>query len=113
MQWAGTKPLKPISSERLIEDKELFGETSLDNVRMRAALRWAAKALNKRSPYEIYPDDQEKSNPSEVASLEKSGEESEAHAHAGVERRSQEIGEPSELKQKQEEKMPTVRGIPL
>ncbi|KAJ2924278.1 hypothetical protein H1R20_g12825, partial [Candolleomyces eurysporus] len=57
LRWGGTKPLEPISSERPIQDQELFGESSLDNVRMRAALRWAAKALNKRSPYEIYPDE--------------------------------------------------------
>jgi hypothetical protein len=58
LHWGSTQPLTPISSERPIQDKELFGESSLDSVRMRAALRWAAKALNRRSPYEIYPEDE-------------------------------------------------------
>jgi len=52
LKWGATLPIRPISSKRPIEDKEMFGECTLSDVRTRAALRWAAAALGKRSPLE-------------------------------------------------------------
>ncbi|KAJ3541699.1 hypothetical protein NMY22_g3790 [Coprinellus aureogranulatus] len=55
LQWATeNKPLRPIPSTRAITDRELFGSSELDNVRLRAAVRWVGAALGKRTPFETY-----------------------------------------------------------
>lgn len=56
LQWAETnKPLRPIRSDRVINERELFGVSELDNVRMRAAVRWVGRALGRRTSFETYP----------------------------------------------------------
>lgn len=56
LQWAETnKPLRPISSTQDITERELFGISELDNVRLRAALRWVGRALGRRTSFERYP----------------------------------------------------------
>lgn len=57
VQWAETKkPLRPISNSLPISERELFGNSELDNVRLRVALRWAGRALGKRTSFETYND---------------------------------------------------------
>ena len=56
LQWAETnKRLRPMSSDHVINERELFGVSELDNVRLRAAMRWVGKALGKRTSFETYP----------------------------------------------------------
>ncbi|KAH6913987.1 hypothetical protein BKA70DRAFT_1558010 [Coprinopsis sp. MPI-PUGE-AT-0042] len=58
LEWGRTLPLKPISSERQITDEEIAeGSEDLDHVRLRAALRWAARALGVPSPHEVSSED--------------------------------------------------------
>ncbi|TFK74587.1 hypothetical protein BDN72DRAFT_833084 [Pluteus cervinus] len=52
VNWGGFYKLKPIPSSTVITDEELFGESKLDHVRMRRALRKHAQLLGVPSPYE-------------------------------------------------------------
>lgn len=82
LQWAETnKPLRPISSTHPITERELFGISELDNVRLRAAMRWVGLALGKRTPFETYPQSDEAPGvePGGTPSGQASGEESETY----------------------------------
>ncbi|TFK23152.1 hypothetical protein FA15DRAFT_594770 [Coprinopsis marcescibilis] len=58
LEWGRTLPLKPIRADRPIAEEDLFEDSTLDNVRLRAALRYASQALGVRNPHEIYPEDE-------------------------------------------------------
>ncbi|KAF5325585.1 hypothetical protein D9611_000292 [Ephemerocybe angulata] len=56
LRWGKAQSLHPTSIYKPISPHELFGNSDLDSVRLRAAMRWTARFLGKQSPYEVYPE---------------------------------------------------------
>lgn len=50
LHWGGFQPLKPLPKVHVIEERELFGKTEVDRVRMRASLQLSARLLGVPDP---------------------------------------------------------------